>query len=293
MKRILGALLLVGAAASPGLTSAQEDVDARRKANPDCRVEIENMAGSIRVIGWAREEVQVTGELGRGAEGLDISGSPDDIQIEVDVHGPGFHVNSDLEIHVPAGAEVDIEAFNADITVSKVTGSVEANTVNGNIRVDGSRGEVDVQTVNGDVEVSGTATKALAESVNGTVRIRGVSGDVEALTVNGELVVTGGQLHRGSLETVAGSIRFEGGLASGADVDIESVSGEVELLLDPDVSADIQVSSFSGEIENDFGPESESVSRYTSEKELRFETGGGDARISIETLSGNVYLRRR
>ena len=77
------------------------------------------------------------------------------------------------------------------------------------------------------------------------------------------------------------------------DVDIERVSGEVELLLDPDVSADIQVSSFSGEIENDFGPEAESVSRYTSEKELRFETGGGDARISIETLSGNVYLRRR
>ena len=293
MKRILGALLLVGAAASPGFTSAQEDVDARRKADPDCRVEIENMAGSVRVVGWARDEVHVTGQIGHGAEGLDISGDPDEIQIEVDVHGPGFHVDSDLEIHVPAGADVEIEAFNADITVSKVTGSVEANTVNGDIRVDGSRGEVDVETVNGDVEVSGTATKVVAESVNGTVRVRGASGDVEALTVNGELLVAGGMLRRGSLETVAGSIRFEGGLAPGADVDIESVSGDVELLLAPDASADIQVSSFSGEIENDFGPEAESVSRYTSEKELRFDVGDGDARISIETLSGNVYLRRR
>jgi DUF4097 and DUF4098 domain-containing protein YvlB len=245
------------------------------------------------VVGWAREEVHVTGRIGRGADGLDISGSPNNIKIEVDVHGPGFHVDSDLEIRVPAGAQVDVEAFNADITVSGVTGSVEANTVNGNIRVDGSRGEVDVETVNGDVEVSGTATKVVAESVNGAVRVRGVSGDVEALTVNGELLVAGGMLRRGSLETVAGSIRFEGGLASGANVDIESVSGEVELLLDPDVSADIRVSSFSGDIENDFGPEAESVSRYTSEKELRFQAGDGGARISIETLSGDVYLRRR
>ncbi len=293
MKRILGALLLVAAAASPGLARTREDVDARRKAAPDCRVEIENMAGSIRVVGWAREEVHVTGELGHGAEGLDISGPPDHIQIEVDVLGPGFHVDSDLEIHVPAGADIEIEAFNAGITVSKVTGSVEANTVNGDIRVDGSRGEVDVQTVNGDVEVSGTAIKAVAESVNGSVTVRGVSGDVEALTVNGELVVAGGSLRRGNLETVAGSIRFEGGLAAGANLDIESVSGSVVLLLSSDVSADIQVSSFSGEIENDFGPDAESVSRYTSEKELRFEVGDGDARISIETLSGSVHLRRR
>jgi DUF4097 and DUF4098 domain-containing protein YvlB len=236
----------------------------------------------------------VTGRLGRGAEELDFTGSERRLQVEVEVRGTPLSVYSDLEIYVPAGAEVEVEGFDAEITVTKVTGSVQGNTVNGSIRVDGSSEEVDVETVNGDVRVSGSAHRVHAESVNGSVTVEGASGDVEALTVNGDLVVEGGTLDRGELETVSGSIRFEGDLARGADLDVGSVSGSVELLLPGDVSADFSISSFSGDIENDLGgPQAKRMGRYTDEQELRFTAGSGGARVTVETLSGDVWLRRR
>ena len=42
-------------------------------------------------------------------------------------------VKSDLEVYVPAGSSVDIEGFQATISVRGVTGSVKAETVNGSI----------------------------------------------------------------------------------------------------------------------------------------------------------------
>ena len=46
---------------------------ARHFTARDGRVHIENMAGTIRVIGWARDEVAVTGTLGSGAGDLGCS----------------------------------------------------------------------------------------------------------------------------------------------------------------------------------------------------------------------------
>ncbi len=293
MTRTTGTVVLMAALAMPALARSEHRVDARRPAAPDARIEIENMAGSVRVTGWDREEVRVTGDLGRGADGIDLSGPPHRLQIEVDAHGVPLSVYSDLEIHVPAGAEVEIEAFEADITVEAVKGSVQANTVNGSIRVEGSSGDVELETVNGDVDFSGPAQRVHAESVNGNVTVEGASGEVEASTVNGDIRVNGGTVDRGQFETVSGRILFEGQLGRGADLDFESVSGDVELTLPAKVSADFSCSSFSGDIRNDFGPEAERMSRYTDELELRFSTGSGSARVSVETLSGTIWLRRR
>ena len=98
---------------------AQQKLDEKRSAAPDGLVEIENAAGSIRVIGWDRAEVMVTGTLGHGAEGLDFSGGRRGAPtISVETEGNPHGMRSDLEIHVPAGSRVEIDSFAAEITVS-------------------------------------------------------------------------------------------------------------------------------------------------------------------------------
>jgi DUF4097 and DUF4098 domain-containing protein YvlB len=67
----------------------------------------------------------------------------------------------------------------------------------------------------------------------------------------------------------------------------------VELALPANVSADFSISSFSGEIENELGPPARKASRWTSEKELSFTTGSGGAKVTVETLSGDIRLRKR
>jgi hypothetical protein len=59
------------------------------------------------------------------------------------------------------------------------------------------------------------------------------------------------------------------------------------------VSADFSASTFSGEIENELGPAAQKSSRYTSEKNLSFSTGTGGAKVSVQTLSGAIRLRKR
>ena len=57
------------------------------------------------------------------------------------------------------------------------------------------------------------------------------------------------------------------------------------------VSARFEVSTFSGRIDNDFGPDGERTSRFAPGRALEHTTRDGSARISIETFSGNVFLR--
>jgi DUF4097 and DUF4098 domain-containing protein YvlB len=289
MKRIA----IVLALAAPGLVWAQSKVEERRPAAPDGIVLIENADGSVRVIGWDKAEVLVTGTLGRRAEGLEIKGDGRRTRIEVVVDGPPHGVKNDLEIRVPAASRLHIESFGADITTADVKGPVRAESVNGSIAVAGGSREVDVQSVNGSVEVKSPATRVNAESVNGSVTIHDASGELAASTVNGRLLVVGGAFDRAHLETVSGSISFEGGLGARATLEVETVSGEAELVLPADVSADFSVSTFSGDIENELGPPARKGSRYTPEKELSFSTGSGGASVSVQTLSGNVALRKK
>jgi DUF4097 and DUF4098 domain-containing protein YvlB len=290
MKRIL-AFLILALAGAPAW--AQSTVDQRRAAEPDGLVEIENPAGSIHVLGWDKSEVVVTGTLGARAEGLEFRGDAHRTSISVEAEGSPHGVKSDLKIQVPAGSRLSIEGFAATIRIEGVNGPVSAETVNGTITMTGGSKEVDLQSVNGSVEVTSPATRVHAEAVNGSVTVREASGEVAASTVNGTLTVIGGTFTRAQLETVSGQVIFEGSLGKSATLDAESVSGSVELVLPAGVSADFSISSFSGDIDNEFGPPARKASRWTSEKELSFSTGSGGAKVSVETLSGSIRLRKR
>jgi len=286
------AVVLATVLLAPVSLAAQTTVDQKRPAAPDGAVSIENMAGSVKVTGWDKAEVQVRGTVGEGGElSFEGSGRRTHIEIEAD-HNP-MGIKSDLEVFVPAGSSVDIEGFQATISVTGVLGSVTAETVNGSITQAGAAKHVELQSVNGDVEASKATGRIKAETVNGSVVVRDASGDLEASTVHGKLHVIGGSYDRAEIESVAGTVRFEAALTSRASLSIETVSAPVELLLPATVSAEFQVSSFSGRINNELGPAAEKRGKWTPQTELGFTTGSGGARITLETLSGAIDIRKR
>ena len=279
--------------AAPLAAGGGERVDARRAAAADAIVEIDGAGGALRIVGWDKAEVWVTGSLGAGAEGLDLSGTARRVSVDVDTLGHPDSVKSDLEIRVPAGARVEVSAMSADITVTGVSGAVTADTVAGHISVSGTAREIALESVNGDVTASCACTRAHLESVNGAVTVSGGRGDVDASTVNGALTVTGGKFDRAKLETVNGRITFEGELVARATLGVESVGGSIELRLPAATNADFTVNTFSGSIRNDWGEEGRRTSRYTREEELTFTAGSGGASVDVQTLSGNVILTKR
>jgi DUF4097 and DUF4098 domain-containing protein YvlB len=288
-KTILKATLLLALAPA---ALAQQRVDLKKTADPRGRVSIDNSAGSTRVIGWDRAEITVTGSLGRGAEGVQLSGGPTRTEIEVETEGNPHGVRCDLEIHVPAGSRLEIQSFSAEITVSGVTGEVRAESVNGAISVSGAD-EVEAQSVSAGVSVSG-GSRVRAESVNGPVTVKGAKGSVEASTVNGPLQVDGSAFDRIRMEAVSGNVIFEGSLSDGGELDIETVSGSAELRLSADQAADFDISTFSGDIRNGLSQEhAAKTSKWTSQKELSFSAGSGGASIAVQTLSGSIDIVKK
>jgi len=291
MKR--AALALVAATFLPAALAAQTAVDQRHPATADGTVSIENTAGSTKVTGWERPEVQVKGTVCGECE-LAVSGKGKQVHVEIESH----HVNpmsgkSEIEVFVPAGCSVSVEGFSASIVIAGVTGGVKAETVNGSIRHSGPSKDTNVQSVNGVVETTGAAGRVQAEAVNGTVTVRDASGELTASTVNGKLAVAGGSFTRAALETVSGTIHFEGALAANGKLSVETVSGGVDLLFPAGFGADFSVSTFSGAVTNELGPPAQKSNEWTPQKELTFTSGAGGAHVTVETLSGAIAIRKR
>jgi DUF4097 and DUF4098 domain-containing protein YvlB len=272
---------------------AQEKVDQRRPAAKDGVVEVSNVAGVVKVTGWDREEVAVTGTLGKGTERLEFAGSGGRTRIKVVLPHFSHHVDgSDLEIQVPAGSQLEVQTVSADIEVRKVTGKVRLEAVSGAIAVAGEPNRFEARTVSGEIEISAANAPGRAKSVSGDITLKGVAGAVEAGSVSGALRVTGGEVTNVELETTSGRIVFDAALAKDSRLEAKSVSGEVEITLPANVAAEFDVTTFSGGISNDLGPAARRASEYGPGKELSFSTGGG-ARVVVKSFSGSVYLRKR
>ncbi len=293
---------LVGlAVAGPVLPAPLQQVDRSASVAADVDVEIYNVSGSVRVTGWDREEVRVRGTLGEGVERLSFEDDHDGVEIAVVAPrgrrreaGPQVG-ESHLEIMVPRGASVEVEALAAAIDVEGVDGDVRMESSAGNLTYVGGSRSLEADAAGGDIVVTTSATDAEIdiEGVAGNVLVELAGGSVDATTLTGGLRIIGGRLRGGDFESVSGSIYFEGEIASGAELDFRNFNGDIELLLPGETSATFDISSYSGSIQTEFGYEGRAVEAYSPEQEAEFTLGAGGAEVSIETFSGVVRVRRQ
>jgi DUF4097 and DUF4098 domain-containing protein YvlB len=291
VKRIGVLALAFAAAVAPAV--AQQKVDETKPAAKDGTVEVHNVAGSVRVTGWDQDRVAVTGTLGKGTEKLEFTAAERRTVVRVVLPHFASHVDgSELEIKVPAGSSLEVKTVSADVSVEKVAGATDLESVSGRITVGGEPKRFSAKTVSGDVEIRAASAPGRAKSVSGAVKLNGVTGEVEAGSVSGDITVKGDAVSRVDLETTSGDIRLDAGLAKDARVTVKTLSGTVELQLPAATSADFDVTTFSGDIINDFGPAAKRTGEYKPGKELAFSTGAG-ARVVAKSFSGDVHLRKK
>ncbi len=273
--------------------AAGQNVDETRPAARDGVVTISILAGSVKVEGWTRDEIHVTGTLEQGVERLEISAAGRRTRIETVLPDNCRRCEADLVIQVPAGSRVEVKTVSAGIDASGLSGALDAHTVSGGIRVSGSPSDLRAESVSGALDLDTGRNAVDARSVSGRITLRSQAASLHASTVSGRLEVHAGDLERGSFGTVAGAVRVEAGVAPQGRIDVETVTGAVTLALPPGIAADFHVATFSGTVENAFGPAAELSRGVVPGTELAFSTGGGGGRISVETFSGPVSLQKR
>ncbi|WP_058836534.1 DUF4097 family beta strand repeat-containing protein [Luteimonas abyssi] len=274
----------------PALGWAQSRVDERHPLASGGRIEVENVAGSVRVRGWDRDEVAITGSLGRDLE-LEVDASRNRIHVKVAQPRSGRGAPAEIELRVPKGAELQVTTVSASIEMADADlRRLQARSVSGRLDASGRAQEASLSTVSGAIESRLTTGRLSVDTVSGRVRAGGgITGEIEAKTVSGSIALELERVERLRAETVSGSLEVGArALAPGGRVAMESVSGRAALTLPANASARLDIQSFSGGIQSDAGEVERP--RYGPGRSVRTQLGSGNGDVSIKSHSGSVRL---
>lgn len=273
-----------------------EEINQTLDASADGNVDIYNTSGSVNVVGWSKNEVEVTGTLGEEVEEFIFERKGDTVVVKVkpkkNQRSGGRSTSSHITVSVPERSDIDVATVSAEIDVERVSGEQELQSVSGDITTQAFAAEIEVETVSGHIDVVGSRDDIEAElsTVSGSITVQDLSGTIDLESVNGRLKVGGGSFSDAAMETVNGRIDFKSNLREGGDLDIETVNGKVVVDFIGSLSAEIDINTFNGRIKNCFGPQAERTSKYAPGWELSFTEGGGAGRVNIETLNGGVTM---
>ncbi|MGQ0560993.1 MAG: DUF4097 family beta strand repeat-containing protein [Gemmatimonadota bacterium] len=276
--------LLVGMLAA---ALAQQQTDTTFAIRPGARVEVETFGGEINVKTWNRNEVRVQAAHGR-RDAINIDTRGNSVQIEAEGRvGPAMAVN--FTITVPPSVALDLSGVHTEISVEGVTGDVDAETVQGGIRVSGG-GRLDLESVEGEIVVDKARGRVSANTVNRGIRITNVIGDIEAETVNGPIVLRAVQASTVDLATVNGRIVYDGTMRDGGDYAITSHNGGVWVVVPDKAGVTVSISTFNGELDSTLPITLRGESGR--KRSMNFVFGSGSARLDIESFGGDIHLRR-
>lgn len=284
-----------------GQALADTPIQLRHDATANTRVSISNVAGTVNVIAWDRNEVQVTGNLGDGAKPLAIIGSNDHLEIKVEPQGGAGWFNwggdsrmgpTTLELHVPRAASLEVDVVSAPLVIDGMEGgSIKVNTVSGKARINARTPTLTVDSVSGGIEQAGHADKVELQTVSGDILAPALGNQVELQTISGRIQASGGPWQKLTLSTVSGNVQLNGGLTAGGSINIDSMSGDVQLQVPANTGANLHASSFSGNLRSDFGTATRPEHGPGSSLDARL--GNGQGKINVETFSGDLRVRRQ
>ncbi|MDW7549312.1 DUF4097 family beta strand repeat protein [Pseudoalteromonas sp. McH1-7] len=309
--------LIFGLAALPTLVLAGESIDKELSIPANGKVIIENQRGDVIIKTWDKNLFKVSGKLDDKAEGykLETSGEITEFIVEMPkrYNSWGTGGGSNLTIYMPSTSELDFEGVIVDVEAAELTAGASIKTVNGNIKVNKISGKISLETVNGDIDSQELNGNIQFETVNGDIddvasngklRFNAVNGEIKTQTtatelrlenVNGEVELKMAELKDLRLSTVNGEIElYTNKLLDNAAINMESVSGDIALYFPSDVSARFEINAHSGgRITNELSDDETKKAKYGPARSLEFVLNGGNADVEIDTVSGNIELKRK
>jgi hypothetical protein len=127
-----------------------------------------------------------------------------------------------------------------------------------------------LRTLDGNITVRAVEGIVQARSLNGDIRQINVAGSVVARTINGNIAVSLRALPEGRAPLV-----------------LDTVNGDLELLLPSRPNADLELSTVAGRVESRYLLTASSVPGDTAR---RTRVGRGGTRVSLRTVRGNIRV---
>lgn len=266
------------------------------------RVSVESFNGSIEVVGWDQNSVEVNGT--KYASHKDLL---DDIKIDVDATSGSVHVRavrpSDVfrncgvrfSIRVPRKAVLDlISTSNGKLDVNDVEGNARLRTSNGGIRLVRIKGDVEAHTSNGSIEAEDVTGSANFHTSNGSIRAETSRGGFEASTSNGRIVArlkdpettwpVRARSSNGHIELTLDARQLP-------DVHVSTSNSSILLRLPAEVNARVRAhSSRHFQVSSDF--DELRSDRDRGRGDLEGTIGRGGSLVDLETSNGSIKITK-
>lgn len=200
---------------------------------------VKNRNGSIKVTGWAKEEVALKAEIRDSEErpiNLTIQRKGADLDIEAVYPQPRWHFGftkspqCQFVLSVPHKLLGHFRTTNGSVSVVNLEGYARCETTNGNVTLKEIGGEVLAETTNGTIDARKLRARIRGGTTNGRILLEDVLGGIKMETTNGSITARelDGWGEGISLETTNGSIDLELGKAAG-DLEAGNTHGSLDI----------------------------------------------------------------
>lgn len=285
------------------IAAVTPDAGAQRRRNTDYASRIDTTfafdkngsvtvsaaSGNIVITGWSRDQVHVRAVSDDDNIRMDASSSRMTLEAGSSRRGS----DTRFEVSVPLGVRVVATSRSGDISIRGTHGQVEARAQSGDIDIDDVTMRLDANTLSGDLTASNISADVQITTISGGVRLTDVRGSVEVGTVSGDVDLRGVSAKLVRAKTTSGDVTFEGAIDGAGRYEFGAHSGDIRLRIPRETSAQLTVSTWSGGINSEFPitlkPGEHGIGAATT-KRFTFEIGGGAARITAETFSGDITI---
>ena len=264
-------------------------------------VSIETFNGSIELVGWEQNSVEVNGtKYASSRSALD--------SIKIDVSSPSgsvrvrasklsdFHHNmgARFTVRVPKKTMLDlISTSNGHVRIEDVDGNARLRTSNGAIRVTRLKGELEARTSNGAVEVDYLEGNAKLHTSNGSIRAEVAHGLFEAVTSNGSITArltdpsTTWPVH---VESSNGHVDLKIDAKQLPEVRAETSNSSIVLHLPIGASAELRAHTSHSAVSSEF--DGVHIDNEHGRGEMSGRIGGGGRLIELSSSNGSIKILR-
>lgn len=220
--------------------------------DPQATVTLCVASGTLNVHGWDRNEVRVRStdaaqiEFRRIDKVKDASkpASRVDVMVldKVTSTKPRLDCQAlaSVDMEVPAGATVQVQTRDGDITIAGVSGAY-AGSQNGDILIERATTLVEAGSVGGSIELRNASGRVNLSSAGGTIEVVNVRAATdedtfEVGTVSGDIQLKHVSSPKLIAKTVNGTVTMSGPLAKAGNYGFNTVTGDVVLEMPRDAS---------------------------------------------------------
>ena len=262
------------------------------------RIELEGFNGSVDIVGWDKDLVEIDGTKYAGSEErmkqikIDIVPSANSVTIQTQrpVNRLG-NAGVKYSLHVPRHSELaNIVSSNGPIRVESIEGRARLKTSNGGIHATGIHGTLDAQTSNGGVDISDVIGNTTVRTSNGNVHADVKKGNFDAHTSNGS--ITARLLESDSLpvrlESSNGHIEVT--MDAAREIHADTSNSSITVRMPSSIGATVQAHTTNSSITSDFD-----VSVHggmISKHRLEGTIGSGGPLLDLGTSNGGIKLVR-